>query len=235
MRFEQVNYLVDIVMPKVKDPNAFKIVMCVARQTWGRKGKTVCKMSFSDFRTATGIVGKDTIKRAIDAALTSGFVHREKAGKSFCYFMSGMESIPDVGMDSIPTNEGSVWNPYHERYESHTNVGMESIPITSGSKEKENYKEGGDEETSLSYYFSQVTGCLPSRSRWVEDWELVLVEWEKRYGSDTQAMIDRAVAFARGKNKQQRMYTITSPLSLNNIMANLETEQESGRIAIGDR
>jgi hypothetical protein len=90
--------------------------------------------------------------------------------------------------------------------------------------------------TPLSDHFTTVSGCLPNPGTFADDWEQVLDEWQRRYGDKTHEMITRAVKFARGDNQQKRRYTITSPRSIANIMANLEPNGAvNGQVVIGAR
>lgn len=74
MRFEQVNYLIDVIMPKLQNANAFAVVSLVARNTWGMKDTEWIDLSFSDISAATGIKSVNTIKKAI--SLSDDFIEK---------------------------------------------------------------------------------------------------------------------------------------------------------------
>ena len=104
MRFEQINYLVDEVMPKVS-PNAYKVIMAVARQTWGW-GEDSAELSNTDLMELTGIGSKPTIIKAINDAASSGFLSRERNGRKHTYAVTkGKETKPlgdDEGKETKP-------------------------------------------------------------------------------------------------------------------------------------
>ena len=164
MNYPQINYLTDTVMKRVK-PNTFKVIMCVARATWGWK-KECEKISFNDFTNATGIVGRSTLNNALKDALNSGYVVRRDEGNSFCYAMIDVDFSEENGTETEPkpvrkqnrngteTVLGEVRNGTEtvpERYGNRTKNGTEIVPNQGGIKEKETITESDDDGHDLSF------------------------------------------------------------------------------------
>jgi DnaD/phage-associated family protein len=159
MNFQQINYLTDDVMPNVK-PNTFKVIMFIARATWGWK-KDQASLSFSDLQNGTGIGGRATLNRAIQDAIDSGFVTRDADGNSFCYRVnsSKMEpksepkadskSVPKLNQNSSKTEPISKTEQFQngtsisskmelKQFQNGTDISSKMEPIYSSPKE---YKE----------------------------------------------------------------------------------------------
>jgi hypothetical protein len=100
MRFEQVNYLMDVIMPTLADAAAFSIVSVVARNTWGRSGTEWVELSYKDFKDLTGIQGVNTIKRAIEKA-GKFMEQRPKEGQGFEYRMSTISILDIVPAETV--------------------------------------------------------------------------------------------------------------------------------------
>lgn len=91
MKYAQSNYLIDVVMPQVK-PTTFKVIMLIARQTWGWRDRDNVELSHKDFRDMTGIGSENTVKAAIVEAAPF-IVQVEKEGQGFVY---SMKPIPET-------------------------------------------------------------------------------------------------------------------------------------------
>jgi len=87
----------------------------------------------------------------------------------------------------------------------------------------------------LLYHFQNQTGLMPNPGSY-GDWLTVLDYWLETYADNAESIITNAVKFARGDNPQGKRYTITSPRSLNSIMANMPKDAAAnGVVAIGSR
>lgn len=207
------NWLFDEVMPNAK-PNTFKVVMAIARCTNGWK-KECDQISMSRFQELTGIASRATLNKAIQDALESGYISRSEIGISFEYrLMASTETVP-VSDD---------------QYRNSTDTGTETV-LETGTETvhtKENRKESIKD---LSDDFTSIAGVFPSAGFYEMDWEEPLGIIYDRAGDYEAAkdLIERAVEFARNGTKKR--YTITSPKSIINIVANLEVNDK--KLSVG--
>jgi hypothetical protein len=118
MDYDQSNWLIDEVMPKVK-PNTFKIIAAVARKTWGwNKADDV--ISMSQLLEMTGISSKSTLDKAIKDALETGYIVRAGHGKSFKYSMV-------IGTETVPSYDNTYENCTDDKYRNRTDNGTETV------------------------------------------------------------------------------------------------------------
>ena len=82
------------------------------------------------------------------------------------------------------------------------------------------------EVVNLSKYFTHIAGVMPNPGTWDDKWQLPLMTMLERAGSvdKVKDQIKRAVELARD-NKAGKRYTIVSPQSIINIVANLQDEE----------
>lgn len=201
------NWLFDTVMPEAK-PNTYKVVCAVIRMTAGwRRDKA--EMSFTDFRTLTGIAGRGTLADAVADALMHGWIHRETSGKSFAY---------SIGTEIVPMGDDQYGNRTDDQYGNRTDIGTEIVPP---SIDKRNEKKLliGDTPTpeSLMKEFEQATGLTPpheTTSFYGDDWQAPLEQIIKFDPAHAAERVKAAIEIMRGKNEQGRRYTIKNPKSL---------------------
>lgn len=244
MHYTQVNYLMDEVMPRVK-PTTFKIISVIARQTWGWQGRTAVELSYEDLTRLTGIKSANTIKAAIVEA--EPFINQvAKDNQGFEYSMKPVgqtlskndivldETLSENDISKNDTLSKNDTEPYQNLTESVSKNDM----VYSGHKENKESKEGAPhpKKNPLEKVFTEQTGIMPNAGVYAELWQPYLDNWQERYGDKAVDMICRAVHFSRRNNDQRRKYTITSPQSLANIMANLEADgATNGQVVIGAR
>lgn len=202
------NWLFDEVMPSIRNPNAFRVICAVARCTWGWN-KERDKISYSQFRKLTGIKNRTNLSKAIQDAIESGYLQRMEAGNSFFYTLSNStESVPDD----------------IKQYRISTEDSTESVPkIAENGTESVHTKETNKDNINiLADYFTSVSGIMPGRSQYVENWkqplEIIL------NGGDVEKAKQRikdGVEFAREKR-----YTVSSPRSIVNIVANMKATKD---------
>lgn len=100
MKFEQVNYLMDYIMPRCKNPSAFKVISLIARETWGRKGAEWADISYNELLEKTSIKSVNTLKAAIADA--SEFIEqRPKENQGFLYRMKTISNSAIAIIDTV--------------------------------------------------------------------------------------------------------------------------------------
>lgn len=221
------NWLWDYVMPKAK-PNTFKVVSAVMRMTsgWHRDAAAI---TFDEFQDMTGIAGRSTLNRAISDALDEGFISRYEDGRGYIY---QCETSPDDSTETVPS---VVPKQDYQQYQNGTANSTKTVPSTTSPKEKSKQKLKGDDPIlSLADYFTEVSGIFSNPGAWDEGWKQPLGLILDRAGGVDKAkdVIKRAVTFARDGPKR---YTITSPLSITTIAANLPEHSSSGALKVGSR
>lgn len=171
MKFNQINHLTDDIMPTVK-PNTFKVIMTIARATWGWK-KECAKISFNDFQEATGISGRTTLNNAIKDALDSEYVIREGEGNTFCYQMTSTEIVPNQDDSQYGNRTKSSTEIVPRQYGNRTENGTEIVPNNSTAKEtKEIYKETireGNGDCSLSAVYTSYSDNIGGLNKVMSD------------------------------------------------------------------
>lgn len=209
----------------------------------------------------------NTAQEKIAHAVESGELIQQKDGKYYVYSINP-ELIP-YGRTSKRENGGKVTDKllttadleemekrlyqrlYQDNRELYQKLYQQIVSIVSVDRrgaDTEEYisnsngssSEGGNEEIlQLSNYFQSITGCLPDKNNYDNDWEPVLADWINRYGlPSSEKVIDNCVSFARGNNDNRKKYLITSPRSLVNIAANMPTSSEvaaNGTIRVSAR
>ena len=101
-----------------------------------------------------------------------------------------------------------------------------SVQTENGTEDRKGLEKGEDIRVpQLSQHFQTESGLMPSAHSYAVDWEPVFENWLNAYGDKTPHLITRAVKFARGDNENGKQYTLTSPRSLVNIIANMSQNQ----------
>lgn len=217
------NWLFDVVMPQAA-PYTFKLVSCVVRQTigWNRASDTI---SISKFQEMMGTSSRTTVSEAIQDAIDQGWIMRKQDGQGYRYIP--VVASPDSGLSS-PEN-GLVTSP---------DSGPETSPESGHTKEHNKDKDKQpDPIRILAEHFTSETGLFASKSNWADGWELPLrTLYERSEGiSDAKQTITRAIEAARG-GLNGKQYTITSPMSITTIAANLPANGQGGdRVKVGTR
>ena len=106
MNYKHTNWLFDEVMPQVKG-NAFKIICVVVRRTWGWN-KNADAISISQFMNLLGTSSRSTVTDAINSALNSGFISRQKIGQQYIYRMQYYEELVQNPVQSASPKSGTV-------------------------------------------------------------------------------------------------------------------------------
>lgn len=211
------NFLFDIVMPSVS-PGAFKVVCAVVRSTVGWN-KESDKISLSQFQQMTGIANRTNLGRAITEAIETGYITRTPDANSFIYaFCASTETVP-LGA---------------KQYRNSTSASTEIVPIlpkngTETVHTKDSIKDieiqPPNPLAELAAHFTNVAGLFPKNGAYVEDWELPLGIILHGAGDDLPAAmlkIEKGIKLAREKR-----FTIASPRSIVNIIANMQPEAAS--------
>lgn len=229
------NHIVDA-MPDMSK-SELKVTIAIVRHTYGFH-KESCELTFSELQELTGM-SRGGVSAGAKAVVERGFFTHYGSTWSVCSLdQSSLINEPESSL----TNRSGQSNEQTEAVYPVDQISLNTRPESVYSldqntpvlKKKENYKERI--LTQLSNHFTAESGCMPNAGTYADDWESVLDEWQERYGDKTTDMVTRAVKFARGDNPQRRRYTITSPRSIANIMANLEpTNQSNGAISVGAR
>ena len=155
MNYKQSNYLWDILAPQL-NPNTFKVVGVIARQTWGMSGRDAVILSRSQLKRLTGIGSIATIQKAIDDGLAEGVICRQTWGNSYKYGMIPIsetdQKLIGIGSetDLLPQADGSETDPLMDQKLIALNDRTDQKLIANGSetdlhikkyKEKENKEE----------------------------------------------------------------------------------------------
>jgi hypothetical protein len=226
MNFQQVNWLMDTVMPQV-DGATFKVIGIVARKTWGWN-KASDMISIGQFMTLTGTKNRTNMTRAIQSALDSGFISRQESGNGFSY------SPAFASTESVLPSTESVLAKGANSTESVPLASTESVPTT--IKEKEIIITGDPIEL-LAAHFTTISGRMPTNGHFAEDWQKPLELILSSYGENTdkaKEAISQAITFTRtNKPKGGGSYRISNPRSIVNIVANLkDSEQPKDKVRI---
>lgn len=138
------NWLWDYVMPRAK-PNTFKVVSAVVRMTTGWH-RTEVELTFDDLQEITGIIGRSTLNRAIEDALTQGFIGRKESGKSYLYSpkivsCDSPKIVPETSTEMVLPEEEPVPKQDYHQYQNGTDTSTKMVLSTSGTKEKKETKK----------------------------------------------------------------------------------------------
>lgn len=220
MRYQQVNYLNDVIMPTLANPNAFSVVSLIARNTWGKNGAEWVGLSFSDISEATGIKSINTIKKAIEAA--GQFIEQcPKENQGYVYRMKTISNFDIAGTVSI---NDTVSDFDTELYQNLT-PSISNNDIVSGEpKEKElknnNNAREGSILSRLYRVFLEETGYdppsdLPTRE---QKWDRPLLAIYKKAGGDIQKTQEAIQAGVKLLVKKK--YTVSSPKSIQSAAVN---------------
>lgn len=245
MNYAQSNYLIDTVMPQVK-PTTFKVIMLIARQTWGWRGRGCVELSYAELKTMTGIKSHNTLKEAIAEAepyinqtpgKTQGFIYSMKpmTMSNFDTPSKRAMSKNDISkFDTVSENDFQNLTPSLSEIDTPELETMSNIDIdTRLLKEEERKKEKEDNDLppteitidSLTDYFTRLfPNCHPNPGSHIKNWAPVFEDWIGEYGLETAERLRQAADVASGKNSQGKRYKIMSPRSLVNIISNLEPE-----------
>lgn len=198
MNYQHINWLFDLVMPRVSNANAFKIICIVARKTWGW-GKNSDMISVSQFKNMTGIKSKTTVLKAIKDAVETGYIVRKKVGQQHVFRMNVHEELVQnlnqlTGTESIPLSHitGTESKP----------TGTESIPelvqnLYPQREHKENSNSSGSDFALAVVAYESNIGSI---SKVVSD---VLEDAVDEFGS--QWVID-AIGIAAKNNVRKWSY-----------------------------
>lgn len=161
MKFAQINYLNDVIMPTLKDPAAFTVVSLIARNTWGRSGTEWVELSFGDIKEATGISSPNTIKRAIVKA--DLFIEqRPKDNQGYEYRMKTISDFDISNIDTPSNNDTELYQnltPSISKFDTAT-------PDTS-YKEKEEEKNNPPNPPGVEIELEMPEPYKPKYLRWL--------------------------------------------------------------------
>lgn len=213
------NWLFDEVMPHA-DPYTYKVVCAVVRKTtgWNRESDEI---SISQFQQMIGAGSRSTTTKAIQDAIDHGWIEREEQGQGYIYWtITSPETVPASTDNGLSASPDSV--PL---------ASPDSVPTKEHSKDK---VKGGDPVKVLADHFTNETTIFASADKWAERWQLPLQTIYERAGDleAAKSLISRAVQFARDGPKR---YTITSPMSITTIVANMPLNGHGGTVKVGSR
>lgn len=94
--------------------NAVKVILAVCRKTIGFH-KYTDKISYSQLQELTGIKSRDTLKKAIDEAVSTGLIlaNKDKPNLGFEYDLNVEEYKPDLAVQKLERQQSRNWK--HKR------------------------------------------------------------------------------------------------------------------------
>lgn len=229
------NWLFDEVMPNT-EPHAFKVVCAVYRKT-GCFGKFSDVISIAQFMEMLGTKSKGTAIKAVNDAVASGYIKREKDGFGYRY---RTQMSPETGLESV------------KEVSPETGLSPESEPELSPENGLNRGTENGlspenghtiisniyTKATALMNHFTQQTAFDPPhdttdgyRDGWLKPAEAILKVSD---GNIEQAKlrVDYGLQVARGKNGQGKRYAYKNLESIKTAALNWQlgaSENGNGR------
>ena len=192
------NWLFDNVLPSVNAP-AFKVISVALRCTagWHKDCDTI---SVSRFQELCGFSGRSMTQRAIEAALDSGFLVRERTRIGYSYRTRiGYRTVPESGIADaiIVPDSGTATVP-----ESGNTKGKSKERTTSSSTPVE----------SLMRRFTQITAISPphdTTDAYKDKWLKPLKDLIAFNAELAERRLEEAINILRSKR-----FTIASPASI---------------------
>lgn len=199
----------------------------------------------------------NTVRAKVDILLSSGELLVTKENQLHLYYINpeiygtlrtlSRETAAQDSQDSALVTKSDIAELYQKLYQQNNELYQKLYQMTVStvstlqtSTDTEDIKEvevlvsstvckREEKIRQLQQHFESVAGIFPSPYAYEQEWNPVFEKWLERYQTveNVTAAIDAAVKVARGDNQSGKRYMITSPMSLNNILANLPNGSDS--------